>query len=141
MGLEESTTYNVTVRVTNGKDMYSEEVKTVVTQSLAVPTVTVVPTGWQQSKLATITYPEGNYIYSYNKDGSGWVTVTDRITEVTFNQNGYLVARVSDGVNKLDSVTVNIQQIDTDLPTCQIQVANAGSWKLKKFLRYSKRWI
>lgn len=134
MGLAESTTYNVAICVTNGKDMHTEEVKTVITKSLAVPTITLVPAGWQQSKLATITFPQGNYIYSYNKDGTGWETVTEETKEITFTQNGYLIARVSDGVNKLDSVALNVQQIDTDMPTCQIKVANSGSWKTSKVL-------
>src|SRR5574344_820408 len=135
--LDEATTYNIVIRVTNGKDMYTDESRTVITRSLAVPTMTVAPTGWQQKKVVTINFPEGNYIYSYNKDGEGWITTTDLTKEIVFNENGYIIARVSDGVNKLESSTLNVQYIDNDVPTCSIQVANLGVWRTSKVLTIS----
>lgn len=136
-GLDEGTTYNLVIRVTNGKDMYVDEAKTVITRSLAVPTLTVAPTGWQQSKTVTINFPEGNYIYSYNKDGYGWVTTKNKVEEIEFTENGYIIASVSDGVNKLESSTLNVSLIDNDEPICSIVVADLGKWKTSKTLTIS----
>ena len=64
-------------------------------------------------KTVTITYPKGcgdNLTCTYQKDSGEVVTVTNDTAEVEFDQNGSLVATVTDGTNtESSSYTVTIQ--------------------------------
>ena len=57
-------------------------------------------------KTVTITYPEGDgLIYEYQKDNGEFIKA-NQVQKVTFDKNGVLVARVSDGVNEMISTYV-----------------------------------
>ena len=130
--LKAATEYEVYIRVTNGKNLYTVEKKTVSTLALELPLITITPSGWAKEKNVQIIYPEGEFTYSYNLNGTGWQTVEDNEVNITLYQNGYIVARVSDATTFSQSLTTNITMIDIDDPICDIMITDENRWATSK---------
>ncbi|MDD4734062.1 MAG: hypothetical protein PHU05_04375, partial [Bacilli bacterium] len=133
-GLDAATEYDIYVRVTNGKELKTVEKVTVSTLDLEMPNIIVNPIGWAQSKEITIEYPEGDYEYSYNQNGSGWIESESKTVVLNMIKNGFIVARVADQKIYKQSATINIDKIDIDTPTCEIVVTNENNWTSSKQL-------
>ncbi len=103
--LTQNTSYDISVRVTNEVKLTGEsEKKQVITKALDAPIFSEEET--DNGKIVTISYPEGEGLtYEYQKDSGSWQTATQN-QQVIFNDNGTLVARVSDGVNEMISTYV-----------------------------------
>lgn len=116
-------TYEIKVRVINATydnnglaNSYKEsETQSIKTAEVDVPTYTISPSkGYSTSKKVTITYPSG-YTNEYSIDGGVyWMAYTE---PVTFEKNGTIIARISDGTNYKVSATQTITGIDTTPPT------------------------
>jgi prepilin-type N-terminal cleavage/methylation domain-containing protein len=112
-------TYPIRVRVYDGVDLFlnSAAVNQTLVQ-LATPTYSVTPSGWAQSKTVTINYQTAGNIKEYSTNGGSTWTVSDnQLQQVTFNVNGSVIARVSDGLNTITASVYNVTQIDTTSPT------------------------
>lgn len=133
-GLDAATEYDIYVRVTNGKDLITVQKVTVSTLDLEMPNIIVNPIGWAQSKQITIEYPEGDYEYSYNLNGSGWIESEPKTVVLNMIKNGFIIARVADKKVYKQSATINIDKIDIDTPTCEIVVTNENNWTTSKQL-------
>lgn len=117
-------TYKIRVKVVNGtyannganeKNTLESEITEVATSPITVPTLSVSPTGWSQSKSVTITYPSGSYTKQYSTDGgSNW---NNYVGAVPFKANGNIIARVTDGINYVSSASQSVAMIDTTAPT------------------------
>ncbi len=107
-GLTQNTSHTVKVRVTNEEGLTAEsEAKTVQTNILNVPTFSEEET--DSGKTVTITYPEGEGLtYEYQKDSGEWQTATQS-QKVEFTESGTLVARVSDGINTVNTSTYAVE--------------------------------
>ena len=97
------TTYTIQVRVSaeSGKKEIAKTNAT--TKTLTVPTYTERGT---KPKIATIHYPTGcgsTLTCTYQKDNGQVQTVNKSSQDVTFNDDGTIVAWVSDGTNKVSS--------------------------------------
>ena len=114
--------YSVKVRVINGTygnnglvttaglQNYTESAASTVTlNSIETPTFTVTPEGTAQSKTVTITYPAGSYTKQYSLDGGNtWQTYSSAIV---FDDNGTIIARVTDGTNYKTSSELSVTGI------------------------------
>ena len=102
------------VKTTNANNSLDSETKEIETTSITAPTYSVTPSGWARSKTVTITYPTG-YTNEYSLDGGqSWKTYTSALT---FNANGSVIARSSDGTNTITASSQSVTQIDTTKPT------------------------
>jgi len=122
-GLTNDTNYTFKVRVynNNGLSTISEELN-VATVDIPMPTYSINPVGWTSSAVVTITYPEreDGYIYEYSLDNAlTWETVEEpAITkEITFNENGNVIARILDGTNEVSGMSYSVTTIDDINPT------------------------
>jgi len=114
-GLTKNTSYQIKARITsNGKTITSQAI-TISTKDITEPTYTTETTG--SSKIVTITYPKINgqtLTYEYSIDrGSTWKTAT-QIQNVTFNVNGTIIARVTDGTNTVTANTLTINGVQAE---------------------------
>ena len=128
--------HSVVIRVTNGVGLTSTETVVISPDTVSVPTYIVDESDWALNKTVTITYParQDGFIYEYNKDGNGWETVSGLTQNVSFDANGYVIARIFDGTNYFTAATYNVNKIDTSTPTCEIVISNENSWKSSKIL-------
>jgi len=122
-GLTNNTNYTFKVRVYNNNELstISEELN-VATVDIPMPTYSINPVGWTSSAVVTITYPEreDGYIYEYSLDNAlTWETVEEpAITkEITFNENGNVIARILDGTNEVSGMSYSVTTIDDINPT------------------------
>ncbi len=77
-------------------------------------------------KTVTITYPEGeNLTYEYQINGGEWQQAT-QIEEVEFNENGTIVARVSDGINSESATLVVSIPIYMDFKGQKLEIVSSG---------------
>lgn len=112
--LNENTTYNAEIIVTNGNDMESKINRTIITSVLNTPTYSIDKTGWATSKTVTIKYPSG-YTNEYSlDDGVTWKTYT---AAIKFTSPGTVIARVTDGKNTVTAASQTISQVDSTAPT------------------------
>ena len=123
-GLTKNTTYTLKARAieNSGKIIESNSI-TVTTSDITVPTYAVSPSGWAKSKTVTITYPTISnetltYEYSIN-NGSSW-QIAVQSQKVTFNANGTIIARVTDGTNTVAGTAFTVNQIDNEGPEIAI---------------------
>lgn len=128
--------HTLRVRVTNASNLSSEDEVVGRPSDISVPTYTTNPTGYAKSKVVTVTYParQTDFVYTYSIDnGTTWITVSnDTTTNVTFNANGNIIARIYDGVNYKNASTYTVSGIDTVKPTCTLRVTGGtlgtNSW-------------
>ncbi len=146
-------TYSVKVKVINGtyanvkaintNNSLDSEAKEVATTSITAPTYSVTPSGWARSKTVTITYPTG-YTNEYSLDGGqSWKTYTSALT---FNANGSVIARATDGTNKVTASAQSVTGIDNDKPTAasftytktsnSIKIKATGTDKTSNIVKY-----
>ena len=127
--------YNMLVRVTNGSGLTTmSKVIVVSPKSIDIPTYNINTIDWATEKIVTINYPsrEEDFIYDYSLDGgSSWVIVEDPLIskQVVFNQNGTVIARVSDGINVVTASAFTVDKIDNDIPTAPIITGGSEDWK------------
>ena len=137
-GLDKNTKYTIKARVVskNGKTAESN-VLVITTEDIPDPIISISPEGWATSKEVTITYPtiKGQKLtYQYQKDDGEWETVTTTSTNVTFNANGTITAKVSDGNNTVSLKPVSVTQIDTEPPMINSVIGNDDEWSTNKTL-------
>ena len=125
--------YTIKVRVTNGSGLQTTSTAlTVSTSEITLPTYSIDTTGWAKRKVVTVTYParQTDFVYQYSTNGgSSWTTVSSGTTaKVTFNANGTIIARVTDGVNTVTASTYTVDKIDTGTPTAPTITGGSTSW-------------
>ena len=110
------------------------------TQKLYKPTFSESGTN---IKTVIISYPEGcgdKYMCSYSKDGNSYQTVTTNAESIIFNNNGSLIAKVSDGENEVTSSYTVLLNYDYNY-TGGIQTFTApldGFYKIKEHIHPEK---
>lgn len=124
--------YKIKAKAINGNDLEATtETVSLFTSRIDPIIYSIDKEGWQKSKIVTINYPKvanQDLIYEYSKEkGSTWEKGTDGI-KLTYNDNGTLIARVSDGTNTLIGNVLSITQIDNTKPTCGSVTGASKSW-------------
>jgi uncharacterized repeat protein (TIGR02543 family) len=123
--LSNDTIFIVKLIVKNGNERTSTIEKTVKTDIINAPTYVLEPSGYAKSKKVTINY-YGDYINEYSIDGINFHSYTGPII---FNENGFIIARVTDGTNYILGSTLSINQIDNTDPEVNITANVAsGTW-------------
>jgi surface protein len=121
-GLKQGTTYRAKVKVTDSNgNIGISSIQDVVTSEIDVPTYT------ENGNVVTINYPEGcgsKYTCSYIKDGGSEVSVTSTDVQVTFNDNGTLIAKVNDGTNYISGSTFTF--VLTKISDLKTKVVTSG---------------
>ena len=136
-GLKKNTTYTLKSRVIeNGDEITESNSITVTTSDITTPVYEIDKTGWTTSKVVTITYPtvenqDLTYQYSLDK-GASWKSATES-QKVTFNANGTIIARVTDGTNTVTGSTFVVDKIDRTPPTMSV-AGNTTDWTINKTL-------
>ncbi|MDD2392398.1 MAG: hypothetical protein PHU94_05655, partial [Bacilli bacterium] len=108
---------NIKVRVTNNALLSTTfEFETIENEK---PNFLINESGWSTEKIVTITFPEKKegYVYQYNKNGSEWINVEGTITQLKFNENGYVVAKITKNGQLTSTTSFNVNNIDTTAPT------------------------
>jgi prepilin-type N-terminal cleavage/methylation domain-containing protein len=125
-GLTNDTSYSFKVRVYNNNELstVSEELS-ITTTDIEIPTYSINPTGWTTSAIVLINYPErkAGYVYEYSLDGAiTWLLVeTPSATkEITFTDNGSVIARITDGTNEISGILFEVTNIDTTPPVITV---------------------
>ena len=101
--LIQNTLYNITVRVSSSSGKTKTTTKTATTKTIPLPTFSETGT---TTKTVTITYPNGCgdvYTCTYQKNNGEEVIVNSKTAKVKFTDDGTVVAKVSDGTNKVSS--------------------------------------
>lgn len=85
-------------------------------EGIDIPSITVTPSsGWSPSKNVTILFPARMYEvdYEYSTNGINWITLdpSERIANVPFTEDGYVIARMMVDDKLIHSVTTNIGNI------------------------------
>ena len=128
--------YIIKVKVVNNNELETIKSIKVTTLNINIPIYEVEPTNWSKSKIVTITYPtieNQTLTYEYSIDkGSNWKTANE-IQKVEFNENGTIIARVTDGVNVVTGSTFIVDKIDTIEPTMSV-AGNTTEWTINKIL-------
>lgn len=112
-------TYQIKVRVYNGVDLTLDSTAvSASTVAILTPTYSITPSGWATSKTVTIDFKSSGYTKQYSLDGgTTWTTPTTQTQALTFNANGSVIARVTDGTNTITASTYNVTQVDASAPT------------------------
>lgn len=97
--------------------------------------------GWAESKKYTCEFPEGDYVHEYimytEKDilditnDDNWMiypSSNNFYIEFDTEETGYLLARVTDGINYIESYSTTVEQIDRTAPTC-IWSGESTKWR------------
>lgn len=130
--------HTVKVRVTNGSGLTTESSYiNVEPGTVMLPIYGIDNSGWAPVKNVTITYPERQpgYIYEYSTNGEDWSILGSGVIKVVnFTDNGFVIARIYDGLNYFTATTFNVTQVDTQDPTCQIIVENENNWTTSKLI-------
>ena len=130
--LTSNTKYNVSIRCTNGSGLSSEKTKTITTNIVKPPVITItskVPSSgysYYQNVTLTITYDDTNMDtakYYYSLDGKNWVE-TSKVSNVTLKENKTLYAKTTDNINTSKYATYTITNIDMTKPNIKINVSN-----------------
>ena len=130
--LTSNTKYNVSIRCTNGSGLSSEKTKTITTNIVKPPVITItskVPSSgysYYQNVTLTITYDDTNMDtakYYYSLDGKNWVE-TSKVSNVTLKENKTLYAKTTDNINTSKYATYTITNIDMTKPNIKINVTN-----------------
>jgi len=79
------------------------------------PMYSVSPKGWAQKKTVTITYPGSSDKREYSLDGG--ITWQNYTKALTFNSNGYVIAKNTVGSNYINGNTQTVTQVDPTPPT------------------------
>ena len=137
-------TYNLKVRCTDEAGNSTEASTVGTTGEIKIPSFTVTDSGvWTQSKIVTITYPDGNYTKKYRvingtatkEDGTiitngTWYEVSGKTDKIVLKSNGNIEAKISDGINEISS-SKNVTMIDTTGPSAPIVMkAVKGDWTI-----------
>ncbi|MGE5455487.1 MAG: glycine-rich protein [Ignavibacteriales bacterium] len=141
--LTNNTDYTFRVRAINNNQLSTiSNSITVTTNDILIPTYSINTTAWVSSAVVTITYParEAGFVYQYSLDNAlTWLTVdAPAITkDITFIDNGSVIARILDGTNEISGTSYTVANIDTGNPTLAINVVgspfNAGGWAKVNF--------
>ena len=102
--LTQTTNYNIMVRVTSNTGKTSTINKNTTTSTITKPTFK--ETSSSGNNTVTINYPIGcgtKYTCTYQKDNGSNITVNSQTISINFNQNGNIVAKVTDGTNSVSS--------------------------------------
>ncbi len=130
--LTSNTKYNVSIRCTNGSGLSSEKTKTITTNIVKPPVITItskVPSSgysYYQNVTLTITYDDTNMDtskYYYSLDGKNWVE-TSKVSNVTLKENKTLYAKTTDNINTSKYATYTVTNIDMTKPNIKINVSN-----------------
>ena len=137
-------TYNLKLRCTDGVGNSTEASTVGTTGKIKIPSFTVTDSGvWTQSKIVTITYPEGFYTKKYRvingtatkEDGTTitngvWYEVSGRTDKIVLKSNGNIEAKVSDGINEISS-SKSVNMIDTTGPSAPtVMKAVKSDWTI-----------
>ena len=119
-----SGTYNIKAKVINNtysnngindNNSLVSSTNSISTNEIPTPTYSVSPSGWAQSKTVTIDYHDVNtYTHEYSLNGIDWQTYSNPIV---FNQNGTVLARITDGTNYVSGSSYSVSGIDATAPT------------------------
>ena len=129
-GLTSNTNYTFKVRVYNNNELSTvSEQLVVTTNDIAIPTYSINTTDWTHEKIVTIRYPERQtgLVYEYSLDGAiTWILVEAPSTtkEITFTDNGSVIARISDGTNEISGASYAVTNIDTTPPVITVNPIN-----------------
>jgi hypothetical protein len=142
-GLTNNTNYTFKVRVYNNNELSTVSEELIVrTNDIAIPTYSINTTDWSPTKIVTITYPErqAGFVYEYSLDGATtWLLVEAPSTtkEITFTDNGSVIARITDGTNEISGTSYQVTNIDKVDPTVSMNVVgspfNANGWSKTNF--------
>ena len=115
-GLEQGTSYPISVRVTSS---VGKTTTTNVTESTVAMTSPTYTEAGVYPKTVTIHFPEGcadgTLTCTYQKDNGTTETVTSTTAQVSFDNHGTIAAYVSDGVSTVNSsytVTIRLKAAD-----------------------------
>ncbi len=149
-------TYNLKVKCTDEAGNSTEASTVGTTGEIKIPSFTVTDSGvWTQSKIVTITYPDGNYTKKYRvingtatkEDGTiitngTWYEVSGKTDKIVLKSNGNIEAKVSDGINEISS-SKNVTMIDTTGPlttvvykTADGQIYESDTWTNQSVTAY-----
>jgi len=142
-GLTNNTNYTFKVRVYNNNELSTVSEELIVrTNDIAIPTYSINTTDWTHEKIVTIHYPErqAGFVYEYSLDGATtWLLVESPSTtkEITFTDNGSVIARITDGTNEISGTSYQVTNIDKVDPTVSMNVVgspfNANGWSKTNF--------
>jgi prepilin-type N-terminal cleavage/methylation domain-containing protein len=120
--LTNNTNYTFKVRVYNNNELFtvSDEI-TVRTVDIPTPTYSINTTDWSDSVVVTIHYPERqiDHTYEYSLDNAvTWILVEEPTitSELVFNTNGSVIARITDGTNVITGVSYSVANVDIYKP-------------------------
>jgi prepilin-type N-terminal cleavage/methylation domain-containing protein len=125
-GLSNDTNYTFKVRVYNNNELSTLSEELIVrTNDIAIPTYSINTTDWTHEKIVTIYYPErqAGLVYEYSLDGATtWLLVESPSTtkEITFNDNGSVIARIADGTNEISGTSYQVTNIDKIAPVITV---------------------
>ncbi|MGE5456088.1 MAG: immunoglobulin-like domain-containing protein [Ignavibacteriales bacterium] len=142
-GLTNNISYTFKVRAINNNQLSTiSNSITVTTNDIPIPTYSINTTAWVSSVVVTITYParETGFVYQYSLDNAlTWLTVdAPAITkDITFTDNGSVIARILDGTNEISGTNYTVANIDKYNPSVGITVVgspfNANGWAKANF--------
>ncbi|MGE5455486.1 MAG: glycine-rich protein [Ignavibacteriales bacterium] len=141
--LTNNTNYTFKVRAINNNQLSTiSNSITVTTNDIPIPTYSISTTNWVSSAVVTIHYParEAGYVYLYSLDNAlTWLTVdAPAITkDITFTDNGSVIARILDGTNEISGTSYTVANIDKYNPSVSITVVgtpfNVNGWANANF--------
>lgn len=124
--------HTITVRVTNEAGFQSTKKATLSTLKIDKPEFTSNPALTEVSKYkdVTINYPtrQTDWVYEYSQDmGASWIVVTGTTKTLRYTQNGTIIARITDGYNKVLADTLTITTIDSTAPSVPTSIIRLNS--------------
>ncbi|MGE5456087.1 MAG: glycine-rich protein [Ignavibacteriales bacterium] len=141
--LKNNTDYTFKVKAINNNQLSTISGSiTVRTNDIVMPTYSIDTTDWVSSAVVTIHYParETGYVYQYSLDNAlTWLTVdAPTVTkDITFTDNGNVIARILDGPNEIIGTSYIVTKIDKYNPSVGITVAgtpfNGSGWANANF--------
>ncbi|MGE5455485.1 MAG: immunoglobulin-like domain-containing protein [Ignavibacteriales bacterium] len=141
--LTNNTNYTFKVKAINNNQLSTiSDILTVTTNDIPIPTYSISTTNWTPSAVVTVHYParETGYVYQYSLDNAlTWLTVDAPATtkDITFTDNGSVIARILDGTNEISGTSYTVANIDKYNPSVSITVVgtpfNANGWATANF--------
>ncbi|MGE5456089.1 MAG: immunoglobulin-like domain-containing protein [Ignavibacteriales bacterium] len=141
--LKNNTDYTFKVKATNNNQLTTVSDSLIVrTNDIPIPTYSINTTNWVITATVTIHYParETGYVYQYSLDNAlTWLTVDAPATtkDITFTDNGNVIARILDGPNEIIGTSYIVTNIDKYNPSVGITVAgtpfNGSGWANANF--------
>lgn len=125
--LKKDTEYEIKSMAKNKSNISGYAKKSTTTEDIDEPEYSLDNYNWADSKVVTITYPapreNEEYIYSYSLDGGNtWIETSNKITKVTFTENGNVIARVFDGDNYKTASSFTVSKVDKTDPSCTLTI-------------------